>query len=206
MKKSSLLKLSIVFCLCAMMSGNANAQNWKSILSGVASAVTGNKSTASASSIVGTWKYSGPDCKFQSDNLLAKAGGEVASTKVEDKMNGIMSKLGFNENSVFVFNEDSTYTSTVAGKTVKGTYSYDSANNEIHLKTKVGLKFTATVSQSLLSSNKMSLLFKADKMMSLVQSLCGTIGKVSSNAAVSSANSLLSEFDGLDLGIALEKQ
>ena len=31
--------------------------------------------------LVGTWKYEGPGCAFTSENLLAKAGGEVAATK-----------------------------------------------------------------------------------------------------------------------------
>lgn len=38
---------------------NANAQDLKSILTGVAKAVVGDKATTS-SSIIGTWKYVGP--------------------------------------------------------------------------------------------------------------------------------------------------
>ena len=60
-----------------------SAQDLKSILSGVAK-VVGNKVTGSENSIEGTWTFVGPDCKFESDNLLAKAGGEVAAKKVED--------------------------------------------------------------------------------------------------------------------------
>lgn len=65
------------------------AQDLKSILSGVVSAVA-NKVTGESSSLTGTWAYSGPDCKFESDNLLAKAGGEVAAKKVEEKMSGVL--------------------------------------------------------------------------------------------------------------------
>ena len=57
-----------------------------------------------------------PDCKFESDNLLAKAGGEVAAKQVEEKMSGVLEKLGFKEGATYIFNEDSTYTSVIGGK------------------------------------------------------------------------------------------
>lgn len=42
---------------------NLHAQDWKSIITGIASAV-GDKVTGN-NSLEGTWKYAGPDCKFQ---------------------------------------------------------------------------------------------------------------------------------------------
>ena len=50
---------------------NLHAQDWKSIITGIASAV-GDKVTGN-NSLEGTWKYAGPDCKFSSDNFLATA-------------------------------------------------------------------------------------------------------------------------------------
>ena len=206
MRTGNFLKLGWALCFCLLMGGNAYAQDWKSILSGVASAVTGNSSVATGASLVGTWKYTGPDCKFESDNLLAKAGGEVAAKKVENQMSSVMQKLGFTKGAVFVFNADSTYTSTVNGRTTKGTYSYNSSSKEIQMKTRLGMKFNAQVSQSVLTPNKMSLLFKADKMMSLAKTVGGTLSKSTTNTMVSTANSLLKQYDGLELGFALEKQ
>ena len=78
---------------------NVSAQDWKSVLGGVVNKV---EETVSK------------DCKFESDDLLTKAGGELAAKKVEEQMSNYLSKLGFNENTVYVFNADSTYTSTVA--------------------------------------------------------------------------------------------
>ena len=65
--------------------GNAGAQDLKSVLSGVVKNVVGDKTTTE-SSIIGTWTYAGPECQFESDNLLAKAGGEVAAKDVEEKI------------------------------------------------------------------------------------------------------------------------
>lgn len=69
---------------------------------------------------------------------------------------------------------------------------------------KLGIKFTAIVSQQVLSSNKMSLLFKADKLMSLAQTIGGALGN--SNSTISAATSLLNQYEGLQLGFELEKQ
>ena len=112
--------------LILTVSTAVSAQDWKSVLGGVVNKVEETVSKVNESvSMVGTWKYTAPDCKFESDDLLSKAGGEVAAKKVEEQMSNYLSKLGFNENTVYVFNADSTYTSTVAGRTVKGTYIYN---------------------------------------------------------------------------------
>ena len=130
MKKSVLWRSVLVLALCIAGTANGMAQDLKSILSGVANAVA-NKVTGESASLTGTWAYVGPDCKFESDNLLAKAGGEVAAKQVEDKMSGVLEKLGFKEGTTYTFNADSTYTSVVGGKTVNGTYSgYQGTDNE----------------------------------------------------------------------------
>ena len=88
MKKSVLWRSVLVLALCIAGTANGMAQDLKSILSGVANAVA-NKVTGESASLTGTWAYVGPDCKFESDNLLAKAGGEVAAKQVEDKKCGV---------------------------------------------------------------------------------------------------------------------
>lgn len=193
--------------LILTVSTAVSAQDWKSVLGGVVNKVEETVSKVNESvSMVGTWKYTAPDCKFESDNLFSKAGGEVAAKKVEEQMSNYLSKLGFNENTVYVFNADSTYTSTVAGRTVNGTYSYNKDTKEVTLKTKIGLKMTAQISTSVLNGGKMSLLFKADKLMSLAQAVTGAVAGKSSNATVSTLNTVLSQYDGLLLGFEMQKQ
>jgi aminopeptidase N len=193
--------------LILTVSTAVSAQDWKSVLGGVVNKVEKTVSKVNESvSMVGTWKYTAPDCKFESDDLLSKAGGEVAAKKVEEQMSNYLSKLGFNENTVYVFNADSTYTSTVAGRTVNGTYSYNKDTKEVTLKTKIGLKMTAQISTSVLNGGKMSLLFKADKLMSLAQAVTGAVAGKSSNATVSTLNTVLSQYNGLLLGFEMQKQ
>lgn len=194
-----------LICLVCIMGGAcsvAHAQDWKSILTGVANTI-GNKVNTSDINLVGTWQYVNPDCKFESDNLLAKAGGEVAAKKVEEKMSEVFTKLGFTDGCTYVFNADSTYTSTVKGRTTEGTYTYDASSKSLTMKTRLGVKFTANVSRNL-TGDKMSLLFKADKLMNLVQSVGSFVGKNSSDATLNSVISLLDEYEGLQLGFELK--
>lgn len=194
----------LLVCLLCFGVSETSAQSLKSILSGVAKAV-GEKVSGASNSIEGTWAFVGPDCKFESDNLLAKAGGEVAAKQVEEKMSGILSTLGFKEGTTYTFNADSTYTSVVGGRTTTGTYSYNAESGDLTLKTRLGIKMNMVASKGL-TGDKLSLFFKADKVMSLAQSILGKVSTTSSNAAVSTANSLLNEYDGLLLGFEMEKQ
>ena len=95
MRKNNFLSVLCVMVLMSMVAVHADAQDLKSILTGVAKAVVGDKATTE-SSIIGTWKYVGPQCQFESENLLAKAGGEVAAKEVEEKMQIVYDKVGMN--------------------------------------------------------------------------------------------------------------
>lgn len=183
-----------------------HAQDWKSILtdvaSGVSKALTGN--TTSAASLIGTWKYSAPDCQFSSDKLLAKAGGEIAARKVENQMTEICNKIGLqNTTCSYTFNEDGTYTQTLNQRNITGTYTFNDADKTITMKTRLGISFTAQVN---ISGSTMSLLFKADKLLSLLKSTAGILSKSSTNTALSTLSSLSEQYDGLMLGFELKKQ
>lgn len=198
MKKRMLLKGFCITLLLCCISGKTYAQDWKSILTGVAKEVVGDKITT-ASSIVGTWNYIAPECQFESDDLLAKAGGEVASKKVEDQMQSVYDKIGLN-GCQFTFNEDGSYSYTLKNRTVKGTYTFDDTEKSITMSTKLGIKQTAYVT---VAGNNMSLVFNTDKLMSALKTITGAASKV--NDTASSINSLISTYDGLRLGFELEK-
>ena len=161
MNSKTLLKC---LCMCLAMFAilvNANAQDLKSILTGVAKAVVGDKATTS-SSIIGTWKYVGPQCQFESENLLAKAGGEVAAKEVEEKMQTVYDRIGMS-GCEYTFNEDGTYSYTLKKRTMSGTYTFNDKEKTITMKGKLGVK---TVAHVTVTGNDMSLVFNADKLMS----------------------------------------
>ena len=198
MKKKTLLKSIWILLVMCGVSANAGAQDLKSILSGVAKAVVGNKATT-ASSIIGTWTYSGPECQFESENLLAKAGGEMAAKEVEEKMIAVYNKVGMN-NIRYTFNEDGTYSYQMKKRTVTGSYVFDDAAKTITMTGKLGLKTVAYVT---VTGNDMSMVFKADKLMSILKTITGAPSKVNSTAAT--INSVAEAYDGLMLGFELKK-
>ena len=195
MNSKTLLKC---LCMCLAILVNANAQDLKSILTGVAKAVVGDKATTS-SSIIGTWKYVGPQCQFESENLLAKAGGEVAAKEVEEKMQTVYDRIGMS-GCEYTFNEDGTYSYTLKKRTMSGTYTFNDKEKTITMKGKLGVK---TVAHVTVTGNDMSLVFNADKLMSVLKTITGTVSKVNSTAAT--INSVAGSYDGLMLGFDLKK-
>ena len=177
--------LLFVFFSC-VFSMNAMSQDWKSLLGNVAKNVIGDKLTTSQS-LIGTWNYVSPDCSLKADQLLAKAGGEAIAGKVEEELDRVFKKLGMDACS-YTFNADSTYTFTMKKRTTQGTYSFNPETK------------TAQVA---VTGTSMSLLFNADKLMSVLTALTHMASKVS--AAGATVEGLISNYDGLLLGFKLEK-
>ncbi len=191
--------LCIIALLCAV-SVQANAQKWKDILSGVVTEVVGDKATT-ATSIVGTWNYVGPDCQLKGDDLLKNIGGQAAGEELEKKLEDIYQKAGLNTIQ-YTFNEDKTCSYTVKGKKVEGTYEFDAEAKTVTIKAgKLGIKTTAHIVT--LGSN-MSFVFEADKLLSVVKTITGVASKFNTSAAA--INELASQFDGMMLGFELKKQ
>lgn len=188
-------------CMAAVMTaaaGNAGAQDLKSVLSGVVKNVVGDKTTT-ASSIIGTWTYAGPECQFESDNLLAKAGGEVAAKEVEEKIQKVYEKVGM-DGCQYTFSEDGSYSCTIKGTTSSGTYTFDSDAKTVTMKSKLGIKTVAYVT---VTGDDMSLVFKADKLMSVLKTITSAAASVNSTA--STISSIADSYDGLRLGFELKK-
>ena len=168
-------------------------------LSSLLSSVLGN-STLSANDVQGTWRYKGVDCVFETENVLMKAGGEAAATKVETKINDALKKFGVNSEALaFTFNADNSFSITVKGRTVSGTYALDLENKKITLSYLNGV---GTITPQIVKNgNNMSLLYDADKFFKFLTN----ISAVSNNATVASLNALLKSYDGLLIGMELQK-
>lgn len=178
--------------------GSAGAQDLKSMLSSVVKSVVGDKATTETS-IIGTWTYAGPKCQFESENLLAKAGGEVAAQEIEEKIQTVYEKVGM-DGCQYTFGEDGSYSYTFKGKTSSGTYTFDSEAKTITMKSKLGIKTVAYVT---VIGDDMSLVFNADKLMSVLKTITGAASSVNSTAAT--LNSIAKSYDGLKLGFELKK-
>lgn len=199
MKANFMLRCLCMAAVMTVAAGNAGAQDLKSVLSGVVKNVVGDKTTT-ASSIIGMWTYVGPECQFESDNLLAKAGGEVAAKEVEEKIQKVYEKVGM-DGCQYTFSEDGSYSCTIKGKTSSGTYTFDSDAKTVTMKSKLGIKTVAYVT---VTGDDMSLVFNADKLMSVLKTITSAASSVNSTA--STISSIADSYDGLRLGFELKKK
>lgn len=193
-------KLVCIMALFCMVAVQADAQNLKDILTGVAKQVVGDKATTETS-LIGTWDYVGPDCQLKGDDLLKNIGGDAAGEEVEKKMVPIYEKAGLNTIQ-YTFNEDKTCSYTIKGKKIEGTYVFDQEAKTVTIKSgKLGVSITAHI---VTLGGNMSFLFDADKVLSVVKTITGVVSKLNSSAAT--INKLASQFDGLMIGFELKKQ
>lgn len=170
-----------------------------SMLESFLGAVLGN-TTLKQADILGTWNYTSADCVFETENLLMKAGGEVAASKIEEKINSTLGKFGLSSGKcAFTFNSNNTYSATIGGRTIQGTYVLDAENKKITMTYLNGLG--TMTPQIVKSGNKLSLLFNADKLLKLLT----TVSALSGNSTMNSLSSLLESYDGLLIGMELQK-
>jgi hypothetical protein len=129
-----------------------------------------------------------------------KAGGEAATAKVEAKINDMLKKVGVTSEALaFTFNTDNTFTINVKGRNLKGTYALDLENKKITLSYLNGV---GTITPQIVKNGTtMSLLYDADKFLNFLTN----ISAVSKNATVASLNALLKSYDGMLIGMELQK-
>lgn len=212
MKK--LICLWVALCGLLLIPGNMKGQSStsssslkSSITSALKSAVTSatGGSSVSAESLEGTWTYTNPAVQMESDNTLKSVAGSVVTSGVEEKLQEYCSKVGIEEGSFnYVFSSDGSFTSTVNSKTLKGTYTVDTDESTVTFNytlgsSSVSLKnLTASV---VLSGSDLTLLFDADKLMSLLS----TISSITNSSTLSALNSLVEEYDGMMVGFDFSK-
>lgn len=148
--------------------------------------------------LIGTWQYRQPGAAFTSENLLAKAGGEVAATTVKEKLASYYSSMGIkSSNTMLQFTQDGQFAGKVAGKSISGTYTYDQNTCQIQLKT---LFFTLPA-YAKKTTTGMSILFESKKLLSVMQ----TIAAISGNSSLQTIGDLSKNYDGVRIGFDMSR-
>lgn len=148
--------------------------------------------------LVGTWKYDGPGCAFTSKNLLAKAGGEVAATKIEQELAPYLQKTGLSaQNTSVSFNEDGTFKAAIAGKNISGTWTLDEETAKVSMKTLL-LTINCYAKREY---GGIALLFESKKLLNMLQILA----TMSGNDTVKKVGELSKNYDGIRLGFDMKK-
>lgn len=171
-----------------------------SIINGILNNVIGSATFSQADLCAHTWKYSKPGCAFTSENLLAKAGGEIAASKIEEDLSKYYSKFGFSQsNTYFTFKTDGTFAAKIDGKSWNGTYTFDEKTHAIQLK---GLLLSAS-GFATRTTNGISLLFEQKKLLTLVKTLSKL--NLTGSTTMSAVSSIVDNYDGVRIGFEMTK-
>lgn len=186
--------------LGAVLGGNSNSSSsaGSSIINGILNNVIGSGTFSKQDLCAHTWKYSKPGCAFTSENLLAKAGGEIAANKVEEKLSEYYSKFGFSSsNTYFTFKTDGTFAAKIDGKSWQGNYTFDEKTHAIQMK---GLILSMS-GYATKTANGISLLFDQKKLLNLIK----TIGSLKGNSTLSALGTIANNYDGMRVGFEMTK-
>ncbi len=207
---ATMVALVMTVPACTTMNGTGS-NGMSDVLSGVLGGLA-NRNTANGllnmvigyvkidqRELIGTWSYSAPGCAFTSENLLAKAGGSVAAENVKSKLESAYRHVGMSaSNTVFVFNEDNTFSARVDGLPMSGTYTYDADAGSIKMKMTL-MSATGYITRT---SSGLALTFESKKLLTVLQ----TVSALSGNSTVKAVGDLSKQFDGVRVGFELKKQ
>ena len=199
MRKIQVLLVAVA-CILLVSCGNMNQVLSAIQNGGVINAITSviGLDKVSAQNLIGSWTYSGPGCAFTSENLLAKAGGEVAAAQIEEKVKPYYDQVGISaSNTQITFNQDGTFSSRIAGTNFGGTYTFNEASQQIKLKGML-LSITCYTKREI---NGISILFEAKKLLTVLQ----TMSALSGRADLQTIGDLSKQYDGVRVGFDMKR-
>lgn len=196
MKKSKLIMVALsclLFVSCgnlgSMMSGTGAVQAIQSVI---------GLDKVKAQNLIGSWSYSNPGCAFTSENLLAKAGGEMAAVQIEEKLLPYYQQVGISSSNTFItFKDDGTFSSKIAGTPFSGRYTFDEATQKITLKGLL-LSVNCYTKRELVG---ISILFEANKLLTVLQ----TMSALSGNKDLQTIGDLSKNYDGARVGFDMKR-
>ncbi len=192
---------NVVGAAAGSAGGNSKAGNILNTISNVVYAYTGN---TQAVSLPGNWNYTGSAIALGSDNQISNIAGAAARGTVETKVDEYLSKVGLTAGALkFTFNEDLTFTCTVKGIPINGTWRTLEDGSKIQLqfsKTLKKLTMTGTLKPT---ATGCEMLFEGKKFLNFVKTILTYAAK--QNAAASSIASLAGNYSDMKIGFKLDR-
>lgn len=194
--------LMLSSCLTTGMGTAPTANQNTNVLGNVLGAVLGQVllggMTFDQTGLLGSWNYNAPSAAFTTQQALTKAGGAATVANIASSLASNYSNIGINRNNTsFSFLAGNKFSAKVNGIPFSGTYTYNSQNGEIALKTA-----SETIKGNVTKTEKgMGLMFDSKQMANILQKE----GKVSNTAAVQAVSKLAKSADGARVGFELTK-
>ena len=135
---------------------------------------------------------------FSSSNVLKNIGGKVASSAIESKRTEQFEKAGIKKGAMkMTFDKNGNFTQTIGRKTMSGTYTVQ--DSKIVLSYLGGIKQLVGTTQ--LDGNDLLIVMDSSKLLKYAS----VIGGLTGNTALSSIGNLLGSYEGMEVGMKLNK-
>jgi len=191
------IALVVLSCILVMSCGNLGSMMSGTGISNAISSVIG-LDKVKAGNLIGAWNYSGPGCAFTSENLLAKAGGEMAAVQIEEKLLPYYNQVGITSaNTSISFKEDGSFSAKIASTPLSGKYEFDEPTQKITLKTLL----MSTNCYAKKERGGISILFESKKLLTVLQAMAA----VSGNKDIQTVGELSKKYDGVRIGFDMKK-
>lgn len=129
---------------------------------------------------------------------MAKAGGEIVATQIEEKLSAEYAKLGFKKSNTYItFNEDGTFSGKIDGKSLSGNWTFDENTQALKLS---GLLLSLN-GYATRNASGISILFESKKILTLLQ----TVAALSGNSTLSTIGDISKNYDGVRVGFDMAK-
>lgn len=205
------IHVAAIAAVLALMPTAASAQKLGDILKKVATSDVVNSVVntyvpgANAVSLPGTWSYTGAAVALNSENVLSNVAGSAVTSGIESKIDGYLQKIGIKAGSVsFTFNEDKTFTSTLFGIPLSGTWQVNDDAQKVTLQYGKVMKYLSMTGTLTRTTGGCEILFDADRFLSFLKTALSYAGK--SSSAASGISSLTSSYKGMKMGYKLARK
>ena len=159
--------------------------------------------TVTTVKLPGEWKYYSVATAISSENTLVTLASSAYKTKLENKLNSYLAKIGIKQGSaIFTFTEDGKFTISNGKKNIaSGTYTVDNNNNVVM---KFGQVYNYLTLEGKLAATPAGcqILCDANKFLEFVKKAVAVAGKL---VKTDSLAAMLAEANGLQLGFILTK-
>ena len=156
-------------------------------------------------SLTGTWTYNGVATAISSENTLVTLASSAYKTKLENKLNNYLAKVGIKQGSaIFTFTEDGQFSISNGTKVItSGTYTLDTKTNAVVLKFGQLYNYLTMEGTVAVTTGGCQILCDATKFLEFTKKAIAVAGKFVNTSTVSA---LLADANGLQLGFKLTKQ
>lgn len=206
-----IFSIVIMAAVMVFMPVDASAQKLGNLLKKAASSDVVNSVIntyvpgANAVSLPGSWSYTGAAVSLSGETAVSNIAGTAVTSGIENKIDGYLQKIGVKPGAVhFTFNGDKTFTSTIFGINLSGTWQINDEAKMVTLQYGKVMKYLSMTGTLTRTSEGCEILFDADRFLTFIKSALSFAGKGST--AASGLSSLTSSYKGMKLGYKLAKQ